>query len=129
MDIRYLLTSDEAKIKYIYDTYFSDMDYPDFYGKFHAVFVVEDFGKILAVGGLKPICEAIVVTNKSSSVRKRMEALLRIFNSVKYSAEKLKYEQIHAFSFDEEYTKHLTNRMGFKCIQENRVLTLDIKNG
>lgn len=135
MNIRYLQSTDADQIYNIYHNFFSDMEFPDFYGNFHAVFVVENesnngsHNRIIAIGGLKPIAEAVVLTNQDFSVRDRMEALLHILNGVTYAAEKTKYNQIHAFAWEPEYIRHLTERMGFKCLKENRVLTLDINHG
>jgi len=132
MDIQYIESTDADQIYNIYMNFFSDMEFPDFYRRFHCSFKVIDNdlnNKIIAIGGIRPIAEAVVLTNQDYPVRTRMEALLKIFNGVKYSAEKLDYTQIHAFAYDEEYVKHLITRIGFKCNVDNRVLSLDLKNG
>jgi hypothetical protein len=130
MEIRYLDESDKDEVNRIYDAYFKDMDFPNFYNNYYSVFVVEDDNKkVIAIGGVKSIIEAVVLTDQGRSVRDRMEALLRIFEGVKYVGEKLDYPQIHVFAYDNQYTEHLINRMGFKCNKENKVLTLDLKNG
>jgi hypothetical protein len=130
MEIRFLADIDAGQISKIHRDYFSDMEFPNFYNKYHCVYVVvTPENSIICVGGLRPVAEAVVLTNKNFSVRDRRDALLKIFEAVNYSAEKLSYDQIHAFSFDRDYTNHLIMRMGFKCNEENKVLTLDVKNG
>ena len=100
--------------------------FPDFFHKFNCVYVITDSNnEIVAVGGLKPITEAIVVTNKYASVRMRRDALLQLHSALDYSAAKLGYDEIHAFSFDEEYTKHLVNKAGF-TLREEKVLTIAV---
>lgn len=127
MEIRYLEPRDHAQIKYIYDEFFKDMEYVDFYKNFHCAFVVEnEDGRIIAVGGLRPIVEAVVLTDKDMSIRDRREALLRIFEGVKYAAEKLNEPEIHVFAWDPSYITHLVSRMGFKCVEQNKVLTYSI---
>jgi len=132
MDIQYIESTDADQIYNIFMNFFSDMEFPDFYRRFHCSFkvITNDLdNRIIAVGGIRPLAETVVLTNKDFSVRDRMQALLKIFNGVKYAAEKLDYEQIHAFAYDEEYIKHLINRIGFKYIPENKVLSLDLKHG
>lgn len=130
MNIRFLEKEDARQIGNIYEKFFSNMEFPNFFNKFHCVYVVTDNNsEIVAVGGLKPITEAIVLTNKFASIRMRREALLQIYEALNYSAEKLKYEQIHAFSYDDIYTDHLINRMKFKHLDQSKVLVLDVKNG
>lgn len=131
MDIHYIEPTDADQIYNIYLNYFSDMEFPDFYHKFHCTFKVINNanGNIIAVGGIRPIAEAVVLTNKDYSVRDRMDALLKIFAGVQYAAEKLDYNYLHAFAYDEEYVKHLIKRIGFKCNPQNRVLSLELSNG
>ena len=132
MEIHYIESNDVDQIYNIYMNFFSDMEFVDFYHKFHCSFkVVNDdiSNRIIAVGGIRPLAEAVLLTNKDFSVRDRRDALYKIFEAVKYTAEKLEYTQIHAFAWDEEYIKHLINRVGFKCIPENKVLSLDLKHG
>jgi len=126
MDIRYLEPEDFKWIKETYDKYFSDMDFPDFYNQFLVSFVAHEYGKIIAIGGIKSIAEAVIISDKSFSVRNRRDALFQMYHAMTYSAEKLKFNQIHAFSFDPEYSHHLMNKVGFKCNPDNRVLTLNI---
>jgi len=131
MKIEYIESSDAAQIYNIYNNYFSDMEFPDFYNKFHCAFKVVKDGndRIIAVGGVRPIAEAVVLTNREFSVRDRMDALLHIFAGVQYAAEKLDYNCLHAFAYDEEYVKHLIKRIGFKCNLQNKVLSLELNNG
>jgi hypothetical protein len=126
--LRYLEDKDRSEIQRLHDRFFPEMEFIDFFNRFHCVFVVVDNREdIIALGGIRPICEAVVLTDKDRSVRRRREALLEIFEGVKYAAQKLEYSEILAFSFDQEYTNHLITKMGFKCNLDNMVLTLDVK--
>jgi len=132
MEINFIEPEDYEQISRIYYTFFNEMEFIDFYKKFHCAFKVTEndiTNKIIAVGGIRPITEAVLLTDRSFSTRDKMEALLKIFEGIKYSANKLGYNQIHAFSYEPEYIRHLKNRMGFKCNEDNKVLTLDLHNG
>lgn len=126
MEIRFLEPKDSEQIKYIYDTYFNDMEYSDFYSGFHCVYVVHKNDKIIAVGGLRPINEAVVITDGDESVRKRKDALMQIHNALTYSAEKMKCKRIFAFTFDKTYSNHLIKRIGFSQIKESKLLVLEL---
>lgn len=126
MDIRYLEPSDLEQIGSIYNRHFSDMEYPDFVNDFAVTFVAHENEKIIAVGGLKPMVEAIVLTDLDESVRTKRDALLKIFDGVTYAAAKLKYKEIHAFAYDMEYAKHLIKRMGFRPISKSKLLVMSL---
>lgn len=130
MDINYIESTDADQIYNIYLNHFSDMEYVDFYKKFHCVFKVtnDDLNnRIIAVGGIRPVAEAVVLTNKDYPTKIKMEALYKMFHGINYIAQKLEYEQIHAFAFDDEWISHLTKRMGFKLLKESKLLVLDVK--
>lgn len=129
VEIRYLQPSDEERITDIYHHFFTDMEFPDFFSGYHCVFVAHKNDKVISIGGLRPIAEAVVVTDYSSSVRERVDALLQIHNGLTYAAEKLKYKRIYAFTFDQTYTKHLVNRMNFTPIRQSQLLVLELPNG
>lgn len=128
MEIRYLEPGDEGQIREIYHKYFSNMEVPNF-SSFSCVFVVADNNHIISVGGLKPLVEAVVLTDRSFSVRKRREALLNIHTALVYCARKLGFKRLHAFTFEESYTNHLIKRMKFELIKESNVLTLELEDG
>lgn len=129
MIIRYLEPRDLDKIKEIYDKFFSGMEFPDFTNRFHCTFVVVDETGIVAVGGLRPLAEAVVLTNGYRSVRTRRDALLELHNALTYSAQKLDYNRIFAFTFDEKYAQHLVERIGFIPIKQSTLLVLELGNG
>lgn len=128
MIIRYIEPQDVEQIDKIYETYFSGMERPDF-SNFHCVFVVVEDNRVISVGGLKPLVEAVVLTDRSFSVRKRRDALLNIHTGLTYAAKKLGFERIYAFCFEQSYSNHLINRMKFKPIKESNLLTLELKDG
>ena len=126
MDIRFLGTEDWPQIKALYNNHFSEMDFPDFYNTFLCSYVVHEGNKIIAAGGLKPLVEAVIISDKSLPVRVRREALLKMKEALVYSTQKIRHKQLYAFTYDDEYAKHLTERMGFKQIKESKLLVLEL---
>lgn len=91
-----------------------EFDLPDFTHGFLAAFKITDAkGKVIAVSGVKPIAESIVLTDKEASVRQRREALIEILQASTYVCKKFDFTQLHCFITDEEYKKHL-QKFGFK---------------
>ena len=91
-----------------------EFDLPDFTRGFFSAFKVTDTkGKIIAVSGVRPIAESIVLTDKEASVRQRTEALIEILQASTYLCKKFDFTQLHCFITDEEYRKHL-EKFGFK---------------
>lgn len=125
MEIRFLDVNDWEQIQRIYAAHFTDMEFPDFYNDFNPVYTVHEENRIIAVGGLKVILEAVVITDQNESVRKRRDALLQIQNALMYSAEKLHHKRIFAFTYDEQYAKHL-EEFGFNPIKESKLLVLEL---
>lgn len=106
--IRALNPSDFNRVCQIHEKYYSsEFTLPDFF-KFLCAFVVADSNdKIICVGGIKPIAESIIITDKDFSVKERREALLRVLDASSFMAGKAGFNQLHAFIQDEDWMKHL----------------------
>ena len=91
-----------------------EFDLPDFAHGFLAAFKVTDAaGKVIAVSGVKPIAESLVLTDKEATVRQRTESLIEILQASTYFCQKFNFTQLHCFITDKEYQKHL-EKFGFK---------------
>lgn len=91
-----------------------EFDLPDFSHGFFCAFKVTDTkGKIIAISGVKPIAESIVLTDKKASVRQRTESLIEILQASTYVCKKFDFTQLHCFITDKEYQKHL-EKFGFQ---------------
>jgi len=123
MEIREPRFSDKKEIDKIYNEFYSNNEYPDFFStkghsKFQCSFVVtdDDSNKIILAGGIKTIAEAVVVTDKNLSPKVRLDALLQALGSTIFIAQGMKYRQIHAFvSNDDKYVRIL-QKFGFELI-------------
>ena len=111
--IRALTIEDIEKLKEIHQKYYSDFEFPDF-SKFLCSFAVTDeSNRIITGGGVKPIAESILLTDKQFSARDRRIALLQILQASMFVIGKAGYDQLHAFIKDEKWSVQL-KKYGFR---------------
>lgn len=129
MKIRTFQPSDELQIRKLYDMYYNDNEFPGFSNGFYCSFVItDDDGKIITAAGIKPIIEAVAVTDKSFPTGIRLDALLQVLGSTISATKSIGFEQIHAFVHDDgTYIRYL-QKFGFK-LSDNKVLIMDLKDG
>lgn len=126
MVVREFQPDDMKKIHELYTRFYTSNEYHNFRDDFKFACTVLDNNvdnNIIAVGGIKPIIEIAAVCDKSSSVRKRREALLHILQTSIYSAQRFGYKELHVFSNDSSWTTKLISA-DFK--DRGSVLTLEI---
>ena len=91
-----------------------EFDCPDFTRGFFSAFkIVDTKGQVIAISGIKPIAESIVITDSEANVRQKTEALIEILQASTYVCKQFDFTQLHCFITDEEYKKHL-QRFGFE---------------
>lgn len=114
MNIRPITVFDLNKLKLAHEEYFAkEFDFPDL-RKFYSAFIVENKdGEMISAGGVRPISEAIIITDMSKSVKERREALYQLFQAMLFTNSKLGFDQLHAFVQDETWLKHLI-KVGFR---------------
>ena len=112
--VRNLQESDVEYIKEVWSKHFKDQfEFPDFYTGFINSFTVFGEDKIVAVAGVKPILESIIVLDKDLSPRIRGKALYEILNVSRFIGRKHGFDHLHAFIQEEPYLKTMLNR-GFR---------------
>lgn len=118
MITRLMLPSDLEKVKAIHEKHYStEFAFPDFeHDHYLPLFCVVDANDtVVSAGGVRSILESVIITNKDFSPRDRREALLEVLQSSLYLARNCKYDQIHAFIQDENWSNQL-KKYGFeKC--------------
>ena|SRR5258706_11547289 len=119
---------DKREIDKIYNEFFSNNEYPDFFNKeiFPCPFVVTDDNneKVILAGGVKQVAEVVVVSDQNLSKRTRFDALLQALGSSIFITQGMQHHQIHVFvNNDEKYVKTL-QKFGFKLI-DAKLLVLD----
>lgn len=104
-----LTPEDIPAIRELYDKYFAqDFNFPDFLkGYFCAFKITDDSDKLVMAGGVRPIAETVLITDKEANVHTVGEALLEALNISRYVCEKYNIDYLHAFVKDQNYAKHL----------------------
>lgn len=115
MKLRAMTTADIDELREIHKRYFlKEFEFPSFFDGYLSSYVVtDDFGGIIAGGGVRPIAEAVVVTNKAFFPRKRREALLQVMQASMFIANIREFKQLHAFVQDDKWIEHL-QKIGFR---------------
>src|SRR6266478_5364186 len=111
---RALEQNDIEKLRWIHEKYYSDQFlFPDFLQGFLCAFVmVNSDNEIVSAGGLRPIVESIIITNKDMPVREKREALYQVLDVTAFVAGKNGYDQITCFVQENKWERHL-KKIGF----------------
>lgn len=125
MIVRAFDQNDISELERIYEKHFSaEFDIDNFNHLIERAFVVEKHGNIICIGGIKPLAEAVLVTDMDKSSFDRVKALKQSLNIFGYIARRSNFDSIHAFVNDSEWQKHLLNE-GFK-ICKGTALVLEV---
>lgn len=128
MMVRAMIPNDIPEIKQIHEKFYKEeFDLPNFFEKFICAFIVKEDDKIISAGGIRPLAEAIIVTDKNSSVNIRRKALLEVMNACGYIAGKANFDQVHAFVSDEIWKLHLMRYNFRPC--KGQALFVNLKKG
>jgi len=128
MKIRGITPEDVVKLNDLHDKYFGDQfEKTDFTRNFLSSFVItDDYDRLVMGGGIRPIAEAIIVTDKEANPHLIGDALLEALQFSRYTCNKSGVEFLHAFVKDKVYARHLIKH-GFspRC----QALYMDVTNG
>jgi hypothetical protein len=115
MNLRALDPSDIDVLRYIHNEYYKDQfPFPDFFNRFLCAFAVTEDDQIVVAGGVLPIAESIILTDKNFSAKIRRNALKQVLDISKYIASQSGFARLHAFTHDETWKQHLLKRGGFE---------------
>lgn len=127
MNIRRLQDSDVEHIKKLHETYYPQLDFPDFFHNYLCRFVVTDNdGAIVIAGGVEPIAEAVLITDQSKSRITIGRALVEAQRACLYACGTHGINELHAFTNNEEYASHLRQH-GFT--PRSPALSMKVPNG
>lgn len=109
MWVRGIFNRDVQQIQEIWQKYFAnDFPFEEFFNQMKFSCLVEDSSnKIVTAMAVRPILEAVMITNKDCSPRKRVEAILQLRPHI------ARLGQVHAFVTDDGWESHL-KRHGFR---------------
>lgn len=116
MRIRSIKTSDLELIHQIHERDYPDLEEVD-WNHLLSAFVIEDNNELIMAGGIEPIAEALLVTDKTKSRIKIGKALVEAQKFCKYICKEYAIRDLHAFTTNEEYAKHLIQH-GFEKREE-----------
>lgn len=122
MIVRSLEIKDIPVIAELHQTYYKELELPDF-TKGLCSFVIGD-NEPVCIGMVKTYAEAIILTDKSKSLRQKREALYQVLDIGAYVAKQHGYQQLHAVTLDEHYAEILLKR-GFDRVRGHN-LVIDI---
>jgi hypothetical protein len=113
MNIRALVEQDIEKIRELHKKFYSDLEFPDFFNKFLCSFAITDENDdIIVAGGVQPVGEVILVTDKDKSRIKIGKALREALRVSLFTGSKFYLDELVAFVKNDEYARHLV-RHGF----------------
>ena len=117
---------DLDELKLIHRKFYEDeFSLSDFLSHLNGVTIRnEEDGSIVLCGGIRPIIECVLITDKSKSVRERRYALHRLLEIARYATKSTGHNQLHAFVQDDNWERHL-GRAGFNRTR-GQALVLDI---
>lgn len=115
MKLRTIEPSDIDAIKGIHEKHYSsEFSFEEFKRNYYGAFLVENnLGVIVSAGGLRPIAEAVIVTNKDFEPEDRKLALYMMLDASIATARNLNFGAIHAFISDPQWSNRL-KRTGFE---------------
>jgi hypothetical protein len=125
MIIRSYAPTDLDQLKEIHEKHFKEeFDLPNFLRNYYCAFTVENDDRIVTIGGVRPIAEAITCTNKTLHTREKVRALYEILSASAFIAQQNGHSQLHCFVQNEQYAKQLI-RNGFRDTK-GRSLVMDV---
>lgn len=117
VNIRHLKTTDLVALKEIHERDFPELDFPLERDLLSAFVIENGRGEIIMGGGVEPIAEALLVTDKTKSRIQIGKALVEAQRFCMYTCGRFHIRELHAFVTDEEYAKHLIQH-GFQKREE-----------
>jgi len=123
--IREFWPRDLSEIEQIHSKFYqNEFPLPNF-SKFLMAFSVLHDDKIVLSGGVRPILEAIAITDKDTSVRVRCAALYELLQASMFTAGRCGYDQIHTTVINNDKWSNQLIKAGFKPVN-GQVLVIEV---
>lgn len=109
MRLRAFESSDIDQLYEIWEKQYQDeFTFPNFFKHFVGRFIVVDSNeRIISGGGVRTICESVIITDKRVAPLTRRDALIQILEASLFTCGRLEYDELHAFIQDEGWKKVL----------------------
>lgn len=122
MIVREFKDEDIKQITEIHQKFYShEFNLDDFCQRFVNFLVIEEDGIIVSAGGIRTIAEAVAITNKDVSARKRREALYKMLQANIFNCNANHFNGLHVFIQDPIWQQHLINA-GFRVCKGNALV-------
>lgn len=123
MNIRPMRVEDVDALQKIHEEFYQEeFDIDVFNQKFISLFtVVNDDGDLVTLGGIRPLAEVVIVTNKNISVRQRVNGLNEMLSMLSIVGRHTGYDSLHAFIQDQNWLEQLKTA-GFHPVIGDAVL-------
>jgi hypothetical protein len=114
MNVRAFLEKDIEKVRKLHERFYPDLNFPDFLNGFLCSFALTDNNdEIIMAGGVRPVGEVILVTDKEKSEIQIGRALVEAMRVSLFIGSKFNLDELVAFvKNNESYASHLV-RHGF----------------
>lgn len=118
MIIRQLQYQDLIQLEQIHrEQYAHEFTFEDFLNKFlDGAVAISESGEIISAVGVRPLIEAVMLTNKKFSRKERSETIQAFRPHLERITHNATFKQLHAFVQDKSWENHLL-KLGFKqCV-------------
>ena len=113
--IRAIELGDFAGVHNIWKKYYeSQFAFPDFLNYMCAFVVCDDQERIITAGGIKPIAEALLITDKSVGTMTRSRAFGEMRAALEFVARTKGFNNLYAFIKDDPSWSTILGKVGFK---------------
>lgn len=126
MIIRAMSEKDFEEINEIHEKFYArEFTLPDL-TKFLGAFVVtNDSNEIITAGGIRPIIESVIVTNKDISIEERRLALYQMLHAQMFTCARIGFTELHASIVNDKKWKQHLIKSGFRPIK-GEMLVIDV---
>jgi hypothetical protein len=76
--------------------------------------VLDDCGKIITAGGVRPLAEALIITDKDALRGNRNRAFREMRAALEFVARTKGFNNLYAFVKSDEHWQSILQRVGFK---------------
>jgi len=113
--IRSVEPSDFKEIHEIWEKFYKhSFLFPDFLNYICAFVVLDDHGKIITAGGVRPLAEALIITDKDALRGNRNRAFREMRAALEFVARTKGFNNLYAFIKDDPSWSTILQRVGFK---------------
>lgn len=127
LNIRAVRPEDIPVLQRLHDSFYPDLEFPDFHFLLSAFVIEDENQRIVMAGGIEGVGEALLVTNKNVNSVLAGKALMEAHRFSLFSCARLGLRNLIAITHEETYTKHLIQH-GF-AKREGTLLSMKVQNG